>query len=99
MIPTQRFITIRKSIHPPEADSLADELLSCSRQVDAYRQESDRIITELHASWSGNQKDTFMDSFTRIPMRLLFIAEMFRNHAETFRNLQVTVEETVPAAP
>ena len=96
MIPTQRYIVIRKSIHPPEADHLSDDLLSHSRQVDSYRQEINRIIADMHASWSGNQKDVFMESFSQMPMRLEFMAEKFRNYSAAFRSLQVTVEETVP---
>jgi WXG100 family type VII secretion target len=67
MIHTLRYQTILRTIHPPEADYLANELLSCSRQVDSYRQEVARMITELGASWSGCQKDAFIESLSQAP--------------------------------
>ncbi len=99
MIRTLRYRTILRTIHPPEADYLANELRSCARQVDSYRQEVDRMITELGTSWSGNQKDVFVSSISQVPMRLLYIIEMFKNYADFFQNLQVTVEESVPVTP
>jgi uncharacterized protein YukE len=98
MIHTLRYQTILRTIHPPEADYLANELLSCSRQVDSYRQEVARMITELGASWSGCQKDAFIESLSQAPIRLAYIVEMLKNQSEFFRNLQITVEESVPVA-
>jgi uncharacterized protein YukE len=96
MIRTLRYRTVLRSIHPPEADHLAEELRSCSRQTDSYRQEVNRLISDLSASWSGHQKDAFMAAITRVPTRLEFIMEMFTNQSEFYRNLQITVEESVP---
>jgi hypothetical protein len=72
-------------------------LLSCSRQVASYRQEADRMISELSASWSGNQRDIFLASLSLVPARLTYLVEMFRNQGDFFRTIQVTVEETVPS--
>jgi uncharacterized protein YukE len=99
MIPSLRYITVLRTFHPPEADELANECSSCARQVDSYRQETDRLIIELFESWSGHQNDVFMESISKAPARLEYIAGMFDSYAETFHGLQVTVEETVPAAP
>lgn len=99
MIRILRYRTVLRTIHPPEADYLADELHSCARQVDSYRQEVDRMITDLSTSWSGNQKDAFIASISQVPMRLVYITEMFKNYGDYFHSLQVTVEESVPVTP
>ncbi len=99
MIPKLRYRTVKKLIHPPEADHLASEFSSCARQVEAYKQEVDRSIADLNYSWSGNQKEVFMEGFAKIPSRMTFMIEMFQNQAKAFQSLLVTVEETVPVMP
>jgi uncharacterized protein YukE len=98
MIRTLRHKTVLRTFPPSEADSLAKELLSCSRLVDSYRQEINRTITELSAAWSGNQKDAFLASLPEIPNRLTCIFETCTSRSNYFQNLDVTVEETASDA-
>jgi uncharacterized protein YukE len=94
-----RYQIVKIYFHPPEADFLANEFRGCASQVGAYKQESEKLLRDLEATWSGNQKDTFISDFSQIPPRLEYIIEMFNNYATFFQGLQVTKEESVPVTP
>jgi hypothetical protein len=93
-IPT-RYIWITVSVHPPEADRLADTFRAARARLVSLAAEADTTNGSLTAGWEGNQAARFLDESRAFPPDLRMFAEWAGAQEYKFRAITVAVRKQV----
>jgi uncharacterized protein YukE len=94
----QRYRTVQKRIHPPEADRIADAYRQAKAEIAQSRERYLKVLQGMDGEWEGHQKDMYMDQ-ARVEERKLGVYSDYLGEVERqFRSIQVTVEvqELIP---
>jgi uncharacterized protein YukE len=92
----QRYRTVQKRIHPPEADRIADTYRQAKSEIAQSRERFLKVLQGMDIEWEGNQKDRFMDQARIEEKKLGVYFEYLDGVERQFRNIQVTVEVQEP---
>jgi uncharacterized protein YukE len=100
MKPQQRYRTVSKRIHPPEADQAAGAYHQAQTNVGQYRDNLKKILNEMDTEWEGNQKDRFIDHTRREEARIGNYYSYLGEMEKRFCSIEVVVEvqEPIPFA-
>jgi hypothetical protein len=81
------------SVHPPEADRLADKIAEFIRKLMSEQSKVGRSLMEMDPEWEGHQKATFFSGVNPQQKKGDCVIEYLKRQESVFRNLRVTVRE------
>jgi uncharacterized protein YukE len=96
----QRYRTVYKKIHPPEADKIANVYHKAKNEVSQDRARVNKILQELDSEWEGSQKSDFMNQAPVRIQKLVDFYDYLDGVEKQYRTIEVTVEvqEPIPMA-
>jgi hypothetical protein len=88
-----QFLTREVSIHPPEADRLADRIAEIIRKLIAEQTTVDSHINNLRSDWEGHHEEMWISDINPHQKKSANLVEEMRRQEKHFRTLMVTKRE------
>jgi uncharacterized protein YukE len=92
----QRYRTVQKRIHPPEADRIADTYRQAKSEIAQCRERFLKVLQGMDIEWEGNQKDHFADHARQEELKISNYYSYLGEVERRFRNIEVVVEVQEP---
>jgi uncharacterized protein YukE len=90
--PTQ-FLYRDVSIHPPEADRLADRIAEVIRKFTSENSTVNSHVNNLQSEWEGHHQEMFLSEVNSHQKQSANLLEELRRREQYFRTLSVTRRE------
>jgi uncharacterized protein YukE len=88
----QRYRTVSKRIHPPEADRIAEIYAQARAAASQDRDKFTQILGQMGSEWEGNQEVVFLDHAHTDELKISNYCNYLAEVEKRFRNIEVTVE-------
>lgn len=91
-----RYRTVHKTIHPPEADTVANQMQQAMGTAALLKSRFLSIRSNLEAEWEGEQRKVFSSACQQLEARINNYSDLLRGIEQGYRGRTVTIETTEP---